>query len=113
MATYTVRVVFHASADRRSGNARPRLSSSLCGLRVLRGAHCDWIASLLNATGTIHHESFNGPSKAGNLAPMIYSKGRITTQTYRGRTMQTTVVTFHHDLMTTSTVAEWLQSAMV
>jgi len=52
----------------RPGNARPRLSSSLCQLRNIRGAHCDWIASLLNATGTIHHESFNGPSSAGNLA---------------------------------------------
>ena len=113
MTTYTVRVVFHASADRRSGNARPRLSSSLCELRVLRGAHCDWIASLLNATGTIHHESFNGPSKAGNLAPMIYYQGQIAKQTYCCRTMQTSVVAFQHGLMTTSAVAEWLQSAMV
>jgi len=71
-----VPVVFHGFADHRPGNARPRLSSSLCELRVLRGAHCDWIASPLNATGTIQHESFDDPSKAGNLAPMIYSKGR-------------------------------------
>jgi len=55
MTTYTVRVVFHGSGDHRLGNARSRLSSSLCELRVLRGAHCDWVASLLNATGAIQH----------------------------------------------------------
>ena len=53
---YTVRVVFHGSADHRPGNARTRLSSSLSELRVLRGAHCDWIASLLNAIGAIQYE---------------------------------------------------------
>ena len=57
-----MRVVFHGSADHRSGNARPRFSSSLCELRVLHGAHCDWIASLLNATGAIQHEYFDGSS---------------------------------------------------
>jgi len=87
MTTYTVRVVFYGFADHRPGNARPRLSTSLCELRVLRGAHCDSIDSPLNATGPIQPESFDGPSKAGNLAPMIYSQGRITTQTYRGRMM--------------------------
>ena len=51
-----MRVVFHSSADHRPSNARPCLSRSLCELRVLRGAHCDWIASLLNATGAIQHE---------------------------------------------------------
>jgi|GEM_PF-2142610 len=45
-----------------TGNARPRLSSSLCELPVLRGAHCDWIASLLNATGAIPHEYLHGSS---------------------------------------------------
>jgi len=62
MTTYTVRVVFQGSADHRPGNARSRLSTSLCGLRVLRGANCDWIASLLNATGGIQPESFHGSS---------------------------------------------------
>lgn len=28
----------------------------------LRGAHCDWIASILNATGAIPHLSFDGSS---------------------------------------------------
>jgi len=51
-----VRVVLRGSADNRPGNARPCLSSPLCELRVLRGAHCDWIAALLNATGAIQHE---------------------------------------------------------
>ena len=57
-----MRVVFHGSADHRPGNARPRFSSFLCELRVLRGAHCDWIAALLNATGAIQHEYFDGSS---------------------------------------------------
>jgi len=60
MTTYTVRVVLHGSADHRLGNARQRLSSSLCELRILRGAHCDWIASLLNVTGAIQHAYFDG-----------------------------------------------------
>ena len=64
MTKYTVRIVFHGSADHCPRNTRPRLSSSLCELRVLRGAHCDWIASLLNATGAIQqeHEDLIGSS---------------------------------------------------
>ena len=57
-----MRVVFRGSGDHRPGKARTRFSSSLCELRVLRGAHCDWIAALLNVTGAIQHEDFDGSS---------------------------------------------------
>ena len=55
-------LICHGSADNCPGNPRPRLSSSLRELRVLRGIHCDWTASLLNATGAIPHEYFDDSS---------------------------------------------------
>ena len=48
-----MRVIFRGSADHRPDNARSRLCSSLRELRVRRGAQCDCIAALLNATGAI------------------------------------------------------------